>query len=207
MIEEIGNKYTPADLKDKINELINNYCKFTCRIHTVIDHKCKALQNEIKQKQAKNDKKCYKRSDMCYGVDTSKIENKQSKLDEAEIFRNNNFTWMNNRHKLSLPVIEEIGELSWKYRQATKEIIQQKDEEIFRLKSAIIDQSNNFRNERNQREKEYEILKQQNPKIDDDLKKWLKSWDAEIACGFTSKYNTDADRKNMKKLKQQLGID
>ena len=43
MIKEIGNKYTPEDLKNKINELINNYPKFKDELYTKIDHKVKNL--------------------------------------------------------------------------------------------------------------------------------------------------------------------
>jgi hypothetical protein len=171
MIKEIGNKYTPEELKDKINELIRA------------------------QKHAKNDKKCYKRSDMCYGVDTSKIENKQSKLDEYQYYRNAVNT--NGDEYKRKEQFRRLGELA---DEAIDEIIQQKDEEIFRLKSAIIDQSNNFRNERNQREKEYEILKQQNPKIDDDLKKWLKSWNTDRFCKFSTDYTIKENIINMEKL-------
>lgn len=51
----------------------------------------------------------------------SKLPKPTSKLDEANTFRNENFTWINNKYKLSFNVIEEIGRMVWMYKQAIAE--------------------------------------------------------------------------------------
>jgi len=85
------------------------------------------------QESAKNDKKENKKIKIkpleckCYEDKDGFVEENKSKLDEAEEFRNNNFTWMHNTYSLSFPLIEAIGELVFMYREAIKEMQSQKE--------------------------------------------------------------------------------
>ena len=182
MIKEIDNKYTPEDLKNKINELINNYSKFKDELYTKIDHKVKNLQNEINQKQAKNDKKecsCKKEYNPDdYYVDM-KIEynddNKYNKLEVGDLDVEPCLDLDDNREHYIAEYIDNLKDI---ILQKEKELAFAQDALVFSRKTceALSNKISRLEKEKDEyievskclEARNKELIKRQKPKIDDD---------------------------------------
>jgi hypothetical protein len=210
MIEEIGNKYTPEDLKDKINELIRaqNQAKNEGK-------ECSCKKSYPADFDNKHDKpKEYNPDDYYVDLKIEYMDDKpKSAIDKAREYYEkecNMGSLVNGGFLKELKTLyEKAYEQKEKELMVSREIcealndkIRQLEKENENLKSSIkIYDKKNI-----ELFQEFYKLKQQSPEIDEDLIEWLKSWDTDICNSFSTRYSHDQDSKNMAKLKKRLGV-